>query len=79
MRYRFLLHNLHHMVLAVNITALSPNTAGVVVNGSALPFTQFGSWKAARQYFLELGAAPDSIEAISDSLNKTGVAVLTII
>jgi hypothetical protein len=79
MRYRFPLLNLHHMVLAVNITALSPNVAGLRVNGQALPFTQFSSWKRAREHFLELGAEQEAIDRVAQSLAKTSVAVLTIL
>ena len=79
MRYRFLLHNLHHTVLAVNITALSPNVAGLRVSGQALPFTQFSSWKRAREHFLEIGAAEETLEHVAQRLAKTSVAVLTIL
>jgi len=79
MRYRFLLHALHHKVLSVNITSLSPNIAGVTPNESALPFQQFGSWAAARAHFLELGASPESVDDADQSLRKTSTAVLTIL
>jgi hypothetical protein len=55
MKYRFLLHNLAHTVLAVNIAGLSVNIAGVGVNGHSLPFIRFRSDQAER-HFSELGA-----------------------
>jgi hypothetical protein len=78
MKYRFLIHSLSHATVAVNITGLSANIAGVGVNGNSLPFIQFMSWDRARQHFLELGAGQESVEATEEQLKRTSVAVLTI-
>jgi hypothetical protein len=78
MKYRFLLHNLSHTIVAVNITGLSVNIAGVGVNGGSLPFVRFMSWDLAKQHFLELGAGQESLDAMQQDLKKTSVAVLTI-
>jgi hypothetical protein len=78
MRYRFLVHYLHHTILAINITGLSPNEAGVTVNGHSLPYIQFTSWDGAKQHFLELGAGQVSVDAMEHSLRHSSLAVLTI-
>ena len=78
MKYRFLLHSLSHTTVAVNITGLSVNIAGVGVNGNSVPFVQFRSWDQARQYFLELGAEQESLDATEQQLKKTSAGVLTI-
>ena len=78
MKYRFLLHYLHHTILAINITGLSPNDACVTVNGHSLPYIQFTSWDRAKQHFLELGAGQASVDAMEHSLKHSSLAVLTI-
>ena len=77
-RYRFLIHHIHHSYIAVNITALSPNVAGLKVNASSLPFVQYRSWNSAKERFLELGATPESLDAVDQSLKRTSLAVLAI-
>jgi hypothetical protein len=79
MKYRFLLHSLSHTTLAVNITGLSMNVAGVGVNGNSVPFLRFGSWGEAKRHFLELDAWQESLGEMEQHLKRTSVAVLTII
>lgn len=82
-RYRFLLHtvheNHHNPVLAVNITALSPNAANMKVNGTSLPYIQFASWPKAQAHFLEIGADQESLAGVEQHLRAMGAAVLTIL
>jgi hypothetical protein len=78
MKYRFLLHYLHHTILAINITGLSPNIARVQANGHSLPYIQFGSFDMAKQHFLDLGAGQNSVDAMEQSLRQSSLAVLTI-
>ena len=81
-RYRFLLHfvreNHHKSVLAVNVTALSSNVADVKVNGTSLPYIQYGSWPKAAAHFLEIGANQEAIDTAERHLGAMGAAVLTI-
>jgi hypothetical protein len=78
MKYRFLLHSFSHTTVAVNITGLSINIAGVGVNRNSLPFILFTSWDRAKQHFLELGAGQESLDAATQQLSRSSVAVLTI-
>lgn len=71
MKYRFLLHYLHHTVLAINITGLSPNDEGVTANCQSLPYIQFASWDGEKQHFLELGAGQASVDATEHSLRQS--------
>jgi hypothetical protein len=72
MKYRFILYSFSRRILAVNITGLSVNVTGVEVNSKALPFIQFTSWDKAKRHFLEIGAAPESLDAVD--LGKTSLA-----
>ncbi len=79
MKYRFLLHSMSHTILAVNITGLSVNIAGVKASNSALPYIQFNSWDKAERHFRELGGGHEPLKATRLQLDKSSVAVLTII
>jgi hypothetical protein len=78
MKYRFLLHSLSHTILAVDITGLSANIAGLGVNGTSLPFIQFTSWDKARRHFEELGAGEEPLDTTHQQLRRASVAVVTI-
>jgi len=78
MKYRFLLYAFSHTWLAVNITGLSENDAGVKVNGSSLPYIQFTSWEKAKQHFAELGAGQEVLDDMQQQIRRSGQAVLTI-
>jgi hypothetical protein len=78
MKYRFPLYAFSHTCLAVNITGLSENVAGVKVNGSSLPYIQFTSWEKAKRRFAELGAGQEALDSTKRQLAGTGLAALTI-
>jgi hypothetical protein len=79
MKYRFLLYSFSHTILAVNVTGLSENIAGVRVKPSSLPYMQFTSWEKAKQHFVELGAGQEVLDAIQQQLGRISLAVLTIL
>ena len=80
MRYRFLIHELNHTVLLVDITAIGLPSAIFPPGGNAqsVPSLRFQSWLASEQHLLALGASEDALKAIKDRLLNANVAVLTI-
>jgi hypothetical protein len=80
MKHRFLLHDLNHTVLAVDITEMGIPKTPVESEGQkqTVPSIRFRTWSHAKEYFTKLGANSDSLVKVADSLKKTAVAVLTI-
>jgi hypothetical protein len=80
MKHRLLLHSLSHTVVVVDITEIGPPTEIYPREGKRqlVPSFRFQSWKDADAYFLQLGADPDLIEKAAASIQKAGVAVLSI-
>ena len=81
MKYRFLLHNLNHTILTVDITSVGLPTEPIADEGEvrSLPSVRFRGWHEAEQYFLGLGAKQESLRDVDESLRRTSVATLTIV
>jgi hypothetical protein len=80
MRFRFLIHELNHTVLLVDITETGLPTEIFPVEGKSesLPSLRFQSWRAAEQHLLGLSAGQKALDATKTGLKKIGVGVLTI-
>ncbi len=72
MKHRFLLHSLSHTFLVVEITELS-------AQNQTVPFVRFQNWTDAEQYFLAMGATPESVAETLAWLQRCSTAVLTIV
>jgi hypothetical protein len=81
MKHRFLLHNLNHTILTVDITSVGLPTEPIADEGEvrSLSGVRFRGWHEAERHFLGLGAKQESLRNVNESLRKTGVAILTII
>jgi hypothetical protein len=81
MKYRFLLHNLNHTILTVDITSVGLPTEPIADESEvrSLSGVRFRGWHEAERHFLGLGAKQESLRKVNESLRKTGVAILTII
>ena len=80
MKHRFLIHSLNHTTLLVDITEIGLPTEVYPPEGKsqAVPSLRFQTWRAAEQHLLRLGASQRSLSATVESLEKAGVAILTI-
>ena len=81
MKHRFLLHDLNHTILTVDITSVGLPTEHIADDGEvrSLPSVRFRRWHDAERHFLGLGAKQESLRNVDESLRKTSVAILTIV
>jgi len=81
MKHRFLLHSLNHTILVVDITQIgttmeiNPSTG----NTKLVPALRFANWKETEQFFRAKEASEDCIESTHAMLNKSGMAVMTVV
>jgi hypothetical protein len=80
MKYSFLIHNLNHTTLLVDITAVELPNEIYPSEGrlQTIPSLRFQSWASAEKYLIELGADERALHGLKEALNKTDVGVLTI-
>jgi hypothetical protein len=71
---------LNHTFLLVDISEVGLPAEVFPPQGKPqpVPSLRFQTWNHAEQYLLGLGAAQGSLSATVESLNKAGIAVLTI-
>jgi hypothetical protein len=81
MKHRFLIHNLNHTTLLVDITEIGLPSEILPPEGKSqpVPSLRFQGWQAVEQHLLRLGAGQDALIRLRDGLKKIGVAVLTIV
>jgi len=81
MKHRFLLHSLNHTILVVDITEIGTalETKPRTENTKLVPVLRFVNWKETEQFFRAKEASEDCIESTRAMLNKSGVAVMTVI
>jgi hypothetical protein len=81
MKHRFLIHSLNHTTLLVDISGIGLPAEIFPPQGKpqSVPSLRFQAWHDAEQYLLGLGASLGSLGIVVESLNKRGLAVLTII
>ncbi len=81
MKHRFLIHELNHTVLLVDITGIGLPTATLPSEGGpqSVPSLRFRSGGDVEQHLLGFGAKQESLNIVKDGLRKSGVAVLTIV
>ncbi len=80
MKHRFLLHNLNHTTLCVDITSVDIPAGIISGEGErkTLPSIRFRSWSLAEQHLLGLGANQGDLRTTGELLKKNAVAVVTI-
>ena len=81
MRHRFLIHELNHTTLLVDITEIGLPSQILPPEGKSqsVPSLRFQSWLAVERHLLELGADQETLNETKDRLNRVGVDVLTIV
>jgi hypothetical protein len=81
MNHRFLMHELNHTCLLVDIPAIGLPNEILPVEGKVqnVPTFRFMSWDHAKKYLQGLGAKTKPIEATEESLKRTSVGILTIV
>jgi hypothetical protein len=80
MKHKFLIHQLNHTSLLVDITAIGLPTEIYPPEGKpqSVLSLRFQVWLDAEEYLARHGASDVSIQAVKQDLRKTGAAVLTI-
>ena len=73
MKHRFLIHELNHTTLLVDITGIDLPTEIYPSEGKSqtVPSLRFPAWRHAEHHLLQVGA--------NQEVRRTGVAVLTIV
>jgi hypothetical protein len=81
MKHRFLLHNLSHTVLAINMSEIGLPKEIYPPDGKLqmVVTLRFQCWDDAEQYLRGLGADLASLRLVSEELKKKAAAVLTIL
>ena len=79
MKHRFLLHSLNHTILVVDITQFGIDIDTPMGNTKMVPALRFVNWKEAAQFFRAKEASDDTIDLTRASLDKSGVAVMTVV
>ena len=76
---RFLIHDLNHSTLLVDISAIGLPTK-ILPPGmdQKVPYLRFQSWRDAERYLLALGCKPERLNTAKSDLAKTSTAVVTI-
>jgi hypothetical protein len=80
MKHRFLVHNLNHTVLLVDVTPIGiPSEIDLPeVKPQTVPALRFRSWTLAETYLTERGAGNSALQGLQEALKKNGAGVLTI-
>ena len=80
MKHRFLIHELNHTTLLVDISDIGLPAEILPAGGKSQPVSslRFQSWQAAEEYLRSQGACQESLIRVKDELKKVGVAALTI-
>ena len=80
MKYRFLIHNLNHTTLLVDITSIGlPNEIYPPEGKSqTVPSLRFQGWAHVEKYLIELGADDGALQRLKEALKKADSGVLTI-
>lgn len=80
MKRRFLIHDLNHTILLVDITDIGLPAEVYPADGKSqsVGSLRFQTWHDAEQYLVRSGANQESLNAVKHNLKKAGVAVLTI-
>jgi hypothetical protein len=81
MKHRFLVHNLNHTTLLVDITAVGLPAEIYPPEGVPQPVAarRFQNWPDAEQYLLGMGADPEHLSRTLEGIKKNGTAVITIV
>jgi hypothetical protein len=80
MKHRFLIHQLNHTYLLVDITQIGLPVEVYPPEGrsQSIPSLRFQGWQHAEQHLLDLGANQEALNGIKNELRFTSIAVLTI-
>ena len=79
MKRRFLIHNLNHTSLVVDITEIGLPTEIYPPEGKLqpVPSLRFQNWHNVEEHLRGLGANRKSLDCVVETLKRTSVAVLT--
>jgi hypothetical protein len=79
-KHRFLLHQLNHTILCVDITEIGLSNEIYPPEGKnqMVLSTRFQSWKSAEAYLLQKGASEEGLGQALVQLNKAQLSALTI-
>jgi hypothetical protein len=80
MKSHYLIHNLNHTTLLVDITAIGLPDEIFPPEGKSQTVTslRFQGWASAERYLSDQGAGEQELRKLRESLSKVGVGVLTI-
>ena len=81
MRHRFIIYELSHTVLAVDITEIGLPTEIHPPEGKqqSVPTLRFKSWNDARNYLSGIGADEEALAGVTRQMRGAGLAALTIV
>jgi hypothetical protein len=81
MKHRFLVHDLNHTTLLVDITAVGLPEEIYPPEGTPQPVSsrRFKTWRDAEQHLLGMGANQEQLRSTFEQAKKNSVAVLTIV
>jgi hypothetical protein len=77
--HRYVLHEINHTVLLIDITPISIPREIIPPEGKAedLLSLRFQAWKWAEKFLLDSGASRDNLDKTRDSLTKTSMAIVS--
>ena len=75
---RYVLHEINHTVLLIDITSISIPREILPTEGKAedLLSLRFQSWKWAEKFLLDNGASCENLDKTRDLLTKTSMAIV---
>jgi len=81
MKHRFLIHELNHTTLLVDISEIGLPAELLPTEGKlqSVPSLRFQGWQAAQQYLRGKGAGEQALIGAESELKRAGMAALTII
>jgi hypothetical protein len=79
-KHRFLIHEVNHTILLVDISTVGLPTEIYPPEGKRqeLSSLRFQSWESAEQFLQERGATSDCLSRTQEWLRKSSVAIVTI-
>jgi hypothetical protein len=81
MKHRFLIHEVNHTTLLVDISEIGLPAELLPSEGrsQSVPSLRFQSWRAAEHHLQGQGADKQALIGVRNELERSGLAVLTIV